>query len=43
VLTFQAAALKRPPRTFEEVLDGLAEVVPDFVPTVRRHGSHCSL
>jgi hypothetical protein len=27
----QAAALKRPPRSFAELLAGLAKLVPDFV------------
>jgi hypothetical protein len=33
----QAAAMKRPPRTFEELLDGLAKTVPDFASTIRSH------
>jgi predicted nucleic acid-binding protein len=31
----QAAALKRPPRSFEELLAGLAKLVPDFVDALR--------
>jgi predicted nucleic acid-binding protein len=31
----QAAAQKRPPRSFDELLDGLAKVVPEFAAAVR--------
>ena len=33
----QAAALKRPPVSFEQVLGGLATVVPDFAGAIRGH------
>jgi predicted nucleic acid-binding protein len=36
LLRDQAGALKRPPRTFEELLLGLEKQVPDFVAEVRR-------
>ncbi|MFU8805654.1 MAG: PIN domain-containing protein [Bradymonadaceae bacterium] len=35
LLRDQANALKRPPKTFEQLLDGLAKTVPLFVKTVR--------
>lgn len=35
LLEEQAAALKRPPKTFQELLDGLAKTVPKFVEEVR--------
>jgi predicted nucleic acid-binding protein len=37
LLREQAAALRRPPRSFEELIAGLAKVVPDFVASVRAH------
>jgi predicted nucleic acid-binding protein len=33
----QAAALKNPPRSFEQLLAGLAKIVPEFVAMVREH------
>lgn len=36
----QAAALKRPPVTFEQVLGGLATVVPQFAAAVNRLADH---
>jgi predicted nucleic acid-binding protein len=33
----QAAELRRPPRTLEELLVGLAKMVPEFVAAVREH------
>jgi predicted nucleic acid-binding protein len=33
----QAADLKKPPRTFPELLGGLAKLVPDFVAAIRGH------
>jgi predicted nucleic acid-binding protein len=33
----QAAALKRPPITFEQVLGGLATVVPEFAAAIKEH------
>jgi hypothetical protein len=33
----QAADLRKPPRTFEELLTGLAKIVPDFVAAIRGH------
>jgi predicted nucleic acid-binding protein len=33
----QAAALKRPPMTFEQVLGGLATVVPEFAAAIKEH------
>ena len=39
LLREQAAALTRPPRTFEVLLAGLAKSVPDFIAAVRRHDS----
>ncbi|HEU4727010.1 MAG TPA: PIN domain-containing protein [Kofleriaceae bacterium] len=35
----QAAALKRPPVTFEHLLGGLATVVPDFAAAIKGHSS----
>jgi predicted nucleic acid-binding protein len=35
----QAAALKRPPITFEQVLGGLATVVPEFAEAITEHSS----
>ena len=37
LLREQAAALRRPPRSFEELVAGLAKVVPEFVAAVRAH------
>ncbi len=37
LLREQAAALRRPPRSFEELVAGLAKVVPDFAASVRAH------
>jgi hypothetical protein len=37
LLREQAAALRRPPRSFEELLTGLAKVVPDFAASVLAH------
>ena len=37
LLRRQAQALKRPRKTFEELLDGLSKTVPAFVMAVRRH------
>lgn len=37
LLEEQAAALTRPPRSFHELVDGLAKVVPDFATLVRAH------
>jgi predicted nucleic acid-binding protein len=37
LLNEQAAALKKPPHTFDELLDGLARSVPAFVAAVRAH------
>lgn len=37
LLRRQAWALKRPPKTFDQLLDGLAKSVPRFVEGVRRH------
>lgn len=34
---FQAAVLRRPPMTFDELLDRLMVTVPDFAETLRRH------
>lgn len=39
LLRDQAADLVKPPMTFEELLDRLARVVPDFVAAVREHAS----
>lgn len=36
----QAEELKRPPRTFDEILDALAKLVPGFVAAVRARGTH---
>lgn len=33
----QAAALQKPRRSFAELLDGLATLVPEFVATLRTH------
>lgn len=33
----QAADLRRPPRTFDELLAGLGKMVPEFVAMLRRH------
>ena len=33
----QAAALKNPPRSFEQLLSGLAKLVPEFVALLREH------
>ncbi len=33
----QAAVLRRPPMTFDELLDRLMVTVPDFAETLRRH------
>jgi predicted nucleic acid-binding protein len=33
----QSAALKRPPRSFDELLAGLVKLVPDFVNALRHH------
>lgn len=38
VLIKQAAALRKPPRSFDDLLRGLAKVVPDFVEAVRARG-----
>lgn len=35
ILRDQAAALRKPPRTFEELVDGLAKMVPGFAGAVR--------
>lgn len=35
----QAAALKNPPRTFDEILAALGKLVPDFATSVRVHGA----
>lgn len=35
----QAADLKKPPRTFEEIVDALAKLVPNFAAAVRRHAN----
>jgi hypothetical protein len=35
----QAAALKRPPITFEQVLGGLATVVPEFAEAIKGHSN----
>ena len=35
LLKDQAASLKKPPRSYEELLEGLAKLVPDFVAAVR--------
>jgi len=37
LLREQAAALRRPPRRFAELIAGLAKVVPEFVASVRAH------
>ena len=37
LLREQAAALRRPPRSFEELIAGLAKIVPDFAASVRGH------
>jgi predicted nucleic acid-binding protein len=37
LLREQAAALRRPPRSFEELVTGLAKVVPDFAASVLAH------
>jgi predicted nucleic acid-binding protein len=37
LLREQAAALRRPPRSFEELIAGLAKIVPDFAASVRAH------
>ncbi|MFC1706673.1 PIN domain-containing protein [Planctomycetota bacterium] len=39
ILRNQAAALRKPPRTFEELLDGLARLVPGFAAAVRDSGT----
>jgi predicted nucleic acid-binding protein len=39
VVREQANALRNPPRTFEEVLGGLARVVPDFARSVAKHSA----
>jgi predicted nucleic acid-binding protein len=39
LLREQAAALRRPPRSFEELVAGLAKVVPDFAASVLAHSS----
>jgi predicted nucleic acid-binding protein len=33
----QAAAMKKPPRSFEELVSGLAKLVPEFATSVREH------
>jgi len=37
IVKAQAAALKRPPVTFEQVLGGLATVVPEFAAAIKEH------
>ncbi len=37
LLRAQARALEKPPKTFEELMDGLAKTVPSFVKAVREH------
>ncbi|SRR6266568_1845697 len=37
LLREQAGALKRPPKSFDELLYGLAKMVPEFVASVREH------
>lgn len=37
LLRQQAAQLKKPARTFEQLLDALAKTVPDFASAVRAH------
>jgi predicted nucleic acid-binding protein len=37
LLREQAAALRRPPRSFEELIAGLAKVVPGFATSIRAH------
>jgi predicted nucleic acid-binding protein len=37
LLRQQAAALRQPPRTFDELLDGLAKTAPGFSARVRQH------
>ena len=37
ILREQAAALKKPKRSFEELLDGLSKFVPEFVAALRVH------
>lgn len=39
IVLSQAADLKRPPRTFEDILGALAKLVPDFAAAVRKHAS----
>ncbi len=40
LVTAQAAALKSPPRWFEELLTGLEALVPEFVAALRSHSRH---
>lgn len=37
IVSAQAAALRRPPKTFEQVLGGLATVAPEFAAAVKQH------
>ena len=37
ILREQAAALRQPPRSFEELLTGLAKLVPGFASAVRAY------
>jgi predicted nucleic acid-binding protein len=39
IVQSQAAALKKPPRTFEEILQALEKLVPDFAASVRELAS----
>jgi len=39
IVQSQAADLKKPPRTFEEVVGALSKLVPDFAAAVRKHAS----
>jgi predicted nucleic acid-binding protein len=41
IVRSQAADLKKPARTFEEIVGALAKLVPDFATAVRKHASPC--
>jgi hypothetical protein len=39
IVQSQAADLKKPPRTFEEIVGALAKLVPDFAASVLEHAN----
>jgi hypothetical protein len=42
IVRAQAAALRKPPRSFDQLVAGLAKIVPEFARTVRDSGSRAT-